>query len=501
MTAPAWQSQLRLLLAILPYGFVLCLPILERLVPVSISWVSITLYDLHRISVSVVLVACIVLSLVANVGRSDIGIRRQVAIIFLTIFFLGAVSLVRNDASLWGGLREIETAALFVMSYFVLQIGWDKSVIPEWRRLVVICLVGSALLYLAIFFESNYDGLFTAEFIGFGVVFPGFSNVRFFGDYQAFLLPFIVLAGAEYCRHPVAQVAGWTMIALFFMVFFFSGTRAVILGQITAHVSLLLLLRARYLKTLKNHVFAWASGWFLYLIVAQLLPMYFLGEESPSIAPLLRNSFSDRAYLWGIAWHDMIANPWLGIGPGQFALHLNSIAAAPHNGILMVGAEWGLIVLLLIAAVFLIHICNMLKSIKSSKGLCGDDDFLIASWISLSALLAHSLVANVLVIPTSQLFLLLAMNMVAVKSVSLDSVSRAWLKGDGFFYRAVSIVVAGLMLFILVHDIPRLPGENKMYHECMRPTQYYSPRFWQQGWLIDECPSLISKPQRLGLEE
>jgi hypothetical protein len=36
--------------------------------------------------------------------------------------------------------------------------------------------------------------------------------------------------------------------------------------------------------------------------------------------------------------------------------------------------------------------------------------------------------------------------------------------------------------------VQHVPQRNQFYLDCKRPTPFFTPRFWRQGWLIDHCP-------------
>lgn len=479
--------------AAVPFIFILVQPVLTQFVPGPVGWGTVTIYDWQRIS-SIVGLITMLLMLFAWSGEIGAWLGWRVLILGGVIVAWGVFSLYTNEVPWRDGLHEVGNTALLIVSFWSVRFALAKEEQSDWQRVVVVCFAGSALLYLAVFFSANSDNMFDPKYVADGVWFPVFSNIRFFSDYQALLLPFVLYA-VRLCRHPLARIAAWAMVTLFFMLFFYSGSRAVVLGQLGAHLCLLIVLGRRYWPTLYRHGLAWGCAYLLYLLLSVGVP-YLLLEDDVRVAilPLMREGLSLREVIWSLAWGDMLSHPWFGIGPGEFSRQFNAIAAAPHNSVLMVGAEWGTPILCLVLAAIFVMISRTLMALRrmATRGEPSTEsfEFAIAAWLAFAALLLHSLVANVWVVPVSQLGLLIAASLVFASC--LDRPLRGRIKssvrsGTGFL--VLSIAAASTMAWLLLQDVPDLPSRNSAYLNCMRPTPYFSPRFWQQGWLMNECPS------------
>ncbi|RTL56424.1 MAG: O-antigen ligase domain-containing protein [Rhodocyclaceae bacterium] len=464
-------------IATIPLFLVLVLPVFTLVFPVEISWAGVTLYDWHRVAV----VATLAVSGLLILGRRQPMFIPSGSLVSIGgMVVLGGGSLLLNNVPFWGGAREVAMLLQCYISVIVIGSAFAQLASDEQQRITLLCLAGSALIYLAVFITSNEPRFTVPELMGIPPQFPAFSNIRFFTDYQALVMPFTVMAVATYCRHVVARIFGWSGIFMFWMLFYYSGSRALVLGQIVAHAMLWLLLGRSYARTLRFHLVAWVGGYFTFLFFSQTLP-WLLSSHGAETEQLMRGTISDRLLLWMGAWQDFLSHPLLGIGPGEFARQHIGGSAAPHNSLLMIAAEWGLPALVL----WLWSLGAILwPGLQSLRVRYWDriraKDFSIASWLAVLALLAHSLVANVLVIPTSQLSLVVAIGLVMGDIKRHDGLPPLV---TNYGLKAAIILVSGLLMLILFRDFQKLPQQNAAYVACPYPTSNFSPRFWQQGWL------------------
>lgn len=483
------RSFLYWLAALTPFGFLLVLGDFQRLLPFSSSWMTVTLYDWQRVDVTAALIFSLAVALLAGHGRLRLvpGIKTSLSVFF--ILLLGALSVVINGQDAWIGFREVGNVGLLAASF--VSLGSSLPRVKHWQAWVVACLAGSALLYALAFLELNSYTLFFPEFMEVEISLPIFSNIRFLSDYQALVLPFLVVLIGR-CRSGPARWSAWTAAFLFAMVFYYTGSRAMVLGQVGAHLVLWIVLGKRYRVTFYRHVGTWCGGYVLFFVFSWLIPNWLLGQQSALVTPLLRGGLSAREGLWQLAWTDMLKHPLLGIGPGEFSRQFNTVAAAPHNGLLMLGAEWGVPVMLAALTLLWRGIMPRLGALRAMlENKDGRLDFAMAAWLAFAALLLHSLVANVWVVPTSQLSMLLSAVLFYVSvPMPLNATASACARTPSaamFGWVTLSVGSALWMAIVIASELPQLPARNQQYVDCPRPTLFFSPRFWQQGWLTDGC--------------
>lgn len=483
----ALRSILYWLAALTPFGFVLVLGDFQRLLPFSFGWATITLYDWQRVGVTAALIFSLGISLLAGHGhlRLVLGIKTSLSVFF--ILLLGALSVVVNGQGAWIGFREVGNVGLFAACFVFL--GSSLQRVKNWPTWVLACLAGSALLYVLAFLELNSYTLFFPEFMQIEISLPVFSNIRFLSDYQAMILPFLVVLIGR-CRPGSARWAAWVAAIFFAMLFYYTGSRVMVLGQVGAHAVLWTYLGKGYRVTLYRHIATWCGGYSLFFVFSWLLPHFLLGQKSAFVAPLFRGGASGREVLWQLAWTDIVQHPWLGIGPGEFSRQFNAVAAAPHNGLLMLAAEWGVPVMLMALMLLWRGIVPRLAALRAmSEHNDGQLDFAMAGWLAFAALLLHSLVANVWVVPSSQLSMLLSAVLFFV-SVPIPPEASAGFRSRSAVmsgWVALSVGAAVWMAIVIASELPGLPTRNQQYINCPRPTLFFSPRFWQQGWLTDGC--------------
>lgn len=473
-----------LLLASIPFLLLALLPVLDSRGGWLLGRGGLTLYDWQRIYQLVALAMVLLLSTTIFHGAWPLFAAHGIGFSVLTAV-VGAFSARWNLVPWQDAAHEIELVVILMMAFFILRAALQKVNARCQPGMVTLLVSCSALLYLMVFWTDNWEKL---VFKGFGDVpinFVAFSNVRFFSDYQAFVIPFLIYGIARYCSSVLSRWAGWMAMFLFCALFYFSGSRSLIFGQLAAHTGLLVMNGRRHLPLMRRHVLAWIGGGGVFLFCTFIVPA-FLDTGGVQVQSMMRGDLSLRDVLWLQAWRNIAGSPWLGIGPGEFARQLNPIAAGPHNVVLMIAAEWGIPALCIALAGTTFVLWPAFKRFRWGD-FAVDRDFASACWLAFGALATHSLVANVAVIPTSQLCLLLATVLVAEigSPTSKSSVDACRLTS---WSCSVTVIGASiLMLFLLVRDIPDLPRRNSVYLKCAKPTPFFSPRFWQQGWLIDGC--------------
>jgi O-antigen ligase len=158
---------------------------------------------------------------------------------------------------------------------------------------------------------------------------------------------------------------------------------------------------------LRIQVAALGVGALLFWILFVLLPAW-LGPV-PTLENRLSNitSLSGRGEVWALAWAQIQAHPWLGIGPmHQAAIPMKYGVAHPHNAVLQFAAEWGVAaaLALLLPAVFGVQrlLARLRQQQQASPNL-----LLVCLAASLLAAGAQSMVDGVIVIPYTQTWLAL----------------------------------------------------------------------------------------------
>ena len=246
------------------------------------------------------------------------------------------------------------------------------------------------------------------------------------------------------------------------------------------------------------------GGWLLYkslyLTIAPMHAMHvsdIITNNSYVVSSLSHTSLG-RYELWKYAISLIAKFPLLGVGPLHFAFNSKAfydissynLAAHPHNSLLLIASEWGLIVTLLVCIVI------VWAGIKWIKNLLGKDelaqDGLISLTISLNAGIFYSLISGVTVMPLSQVMLFLTMGWmlgICVESVKEHSAKTNWLPKISF-----GLIILLMFLNLAISIIPEIVGlperelnwivkTGKFKNIFISHKTIFKPRLWHQGMI------------------
>lgn len=349
---------------------------------------------------------------------------------------------------------------------------------PMDRALILIvlllCLVKSSqyLYAAALAFTSGHETLNLDQLLS------GFSNKRFYGQFQTFTLPLLVLpllipGVSRYLRAGVfALLCVWWLIAIS------GGTRGTWLGLSVAAV-VLAVLGPWGRRWVAWQMAALCGGLLLYGLLFVGLAGYLGIEINSGAGDRLTTSLSGRGPIWWQAWHMILERPWLGFGPMHFADITNDIAAHPHQAILQWASEWGVPSALCVAVLAWRAgwaTCGVLRARALSAA--GEDLLRLCLFAALIGALVQSMVDGVIVMPNSQVWLALVVGWLMALHVwqSPAGAGQPWAVAA---WRVVSVVAVGLMLFIAVRDLPHTVQDQADYLRAGH--DHLQPRFWAQG--------------------
>jgi hypothetical protein len=208
------------------------------------------------------------------------------------------------------------------------------------------------------------------------------------------------------------------------------------------------------------------------------LPVSFLHRTGDIV------SLSLREVIWSLAWQFVLDHPWLGVGPMHFAYWAKVVAAHPHNAVLQWLAEWGTPAALLLIGLWAAGGMALAAYVRRTAAQ-GDDRaqfFRVALLAALTGASAQAMVDGVLVMPVSQMLLVLlagwAMGMMwHLKTIHiLGTTERVLLALTVFFAATVSVLG-------VVPEIGDLLVRYNAFIEVRYENEILRPRFWTQGWI------------------
>ncbi|QLG95318.1 O-antigen ligase family protein [Pseudomonas yamanorum] len=306
----------------------------------------------------------------------------------------------------------------------------------------------------------------------------GFSNKRFYGQFQTFTLPLLALPLLLPTSKRTVRGLVFALLCVWWLIAIAGGTRGTWLGMGVAGL-LLVFLGPSGRRWLGWQLAALLCGLVLYWLLFMVLAGYLGLELAQAAGDRLTTSLSGRGLIWWQAWDMIRERPWLGFGPMHFADIANDIAAHPHQAILQWACEWGvpsaLCVVVLATRAGWATLGVLRERVLSMAAV---DLLRLCLFAALVGAMTQAMVDGVIVMPNSQLWLALVVGWLMALHVwkAPSSASRPLLR---WAWTATSILAVGVLIFVAIRDVPHL-GERQR-HYVGSSKVFLQPRFWTQG--------------------
>lgn len=306
-----------------------------------------------------------------------------------------------------------------------------------------------------------------------------FSNRRFFGQVASMVVPLLSYPLLKSNKTRMQRWGLYTLLSIWWMLVIVSGTRGTWMALGVASVVLALLAWHASHRWLRIQLLTAMAGALLFVVMFVWVPLWL--DQGASVENRLSNlaTLSGRHELWLLAWMQIAAHPWLGIGPMHFAAIHNDFGAHPHNALLQLAAEWGMpatLGLVLPAVAGLVVLLAGLRRPAASHNF-----LLVCLTASLLAASVQSMVDGVIVIPYTQVWLVLisgwALGVHFREKVQIVSASRP-----------IRLVVPTFSLVALVALLNGVYPETLNRAEATKAfvdagNQLVPPRYWAVGWI------------------
>ncbi len=406
------------------------------------------------------------------------GRQQRVLVVIMLLLVLSCLFAAdRNRAFL-------EASLYLGLFFFYLTIGniatQKKS---GFSTIFFITLSVSALLY-----QTNFFSAFLASFLEniplqWPEPFSGFSNVRFFNQYQIWSINLLALPLLLYPKLDKRLLILLKIIAIGWAVLLFaSGSRGAIGSVFIAMILTLIIFKNHAKPLLKLNSLILLAGAIAYLLLFKLIPSLLNNQVTVgwrSIEQL--GHTNDRIALWQFAIQYIIGNPWLGIGPMHYAYYPGPTNAHPHNSLLQWACEMGIPSTLLVILLVFSGLYSWVKKfyrLTNSESLYVPSHLWVGLFCTLCSGLIYSLVSGVIVMPLSQIMMALIIGwMLGIYFQDQQSKPVSQLQHIGF------MLLAGATLITLTYTVlPSLLPRLNSYADL--PYQDYpitTPRFWQIG--------------------
>ena len=395
----------------------------------------------------------------------------------LSILVLGLLSSVLADKVSWA-FAEYSLLILGVLIASSIALLRNRESEPSDRYFILYILLLCTLKIVQFLASGVAAFSFNTGILDTDTLLQGFSNKRFYGQFQTFTLPLLALPLLiPALKHPAKMLvfsllSGWWLIAIT------GGTRGTWLGMGVA-AAVLAITGPSGRRWVAWQLAAMLCGLLLYWLLFSVLTGY-LGIEVQNFAgDRMTTSLSGRELIWWQAWDMTRQRPLLGFGPMHFADIANPVAAHPHQAILQWASEWGVPSTLLVGWLVLRGLHGTFKLVGDTARSALTADLLrVCLFASVLGALAQSMVDGVLVMPYSQLWLaivvgwLMALHVWKVHPVQVHPlVHWGWV--------GISVAATAWLMFVVIRDAPHLGERNERYAKEF--GSYFQPRFWAQG--------------------
>lgn len=391
------------------------------------------------------------------------------AFLLLTVILLiGLLSVMLAKWPLWALKEWARYAGLSLLSLFIGSRNKNTKYSVLVLGLIAIVGIVQAFQFLVYYSAAFISGL---KILKSDLLFSGFANPRFFGQFQILLMP--VLSGLILTFRPTKPAVSLllaSVLACQWSIGLALGGRGLWAGLAVSHAALVII-APRYWRHVVVQSAAGLMGALLFILLLHVIPT--LLELTPSLRENLRAGMSGREKLWLLAWEMVRAHPWLGVGPLHFSAVFNPIAAHPHQVALQWAAEWGVPVTLMALALGVWGMVSSIFKIRQRE----QDDIGAAIWLAIAGALVLAQVDGVFVMPYVETWLAALIGL----ALARWRTSSDGLPVERALYLLLAVSVLAVLGQTLITEAPVLAQRSEEYLDTHNLS--WMPRFWAQGWI------------------
>ena len=367
-----------------------------------------------------------------NLGWHDQ--QRIVQIVLLAVAGLGALTLWRHDVSACAArvprwvrrslagafglglvsaftaayprFAALEWATFWLLASLAMLLAMHaskaKTLFDVWAYRVVAAVAAMIALKVMV---AYVVAMFVVRPLDTTRLFDGvFANRRFFGQVASMVVPLLAFPLLRGGLSKAAHVALFGLLTVWWMLVIASGTRGTWVALVLASGVLAVFAWRASRGWIRLQLMALAGGASLFAIFFIWLPGQLALHASIENRLANISTLSARDELWAVAWTQVQAHPWLGVGPMHLAAIPMTHGAHPHNSVLQLAAEWGVPAAIALLVPALIGVLRLLRKLREEAS---PDILLVCLAASLLAAAAQSMVDGVIVIPYTQTWLAL----------------------------------------------------------------------------------------------
>jgi O-antigen ligase len=392
------------------------------------------------------------------------------AFLIAAFLSLGVISAAFAHRPL-AALAEVSLFALLfaLAAMTAVVVNWDKERAVRWAQYIALFLatayVSGVLVRLAAALEIGHG-------VDLNVLLLGYANPRFPTAFHTVLVPFVAAVAISRAEPLFLRIGAVAVLALLWATNWGLGTRGIWFAYLVAVPAAIALLGWHNLKRLSALLLVTAIGGVaLFVALASLTGP---GIE-PLSAPTQNLSLTSRDVLWGLARDAIMSAPLLGIGPMHFVNYGSYVGSHPHNWLLQVAAEWGLVA----TSVLIFPLALTGRAIRTHRAV----ENIQAPIVALIASLALGFVDGNLVMPVSQtaFFLVVGLAFALLTKQSLPSQEQR--SASTAVVVCAVVTTAACVLPLFARQSLGAQAVEVARFKASHPSAWLVPRFWEQGSL------------------
>jgi len=392
----------------------------------------------------------------------------------LLILSLGLISSLYSHMPGWALLEWAHWIGLITLFIATANSG-AKNI---WRpMLLIIC--GINALQVAEFFLMYAMSFITGiREIDIKILVSGFTNMRFYGQFQALTLPLLAFTSLYLLKNKKKSAyLIFFILSTQWCIAIAQGGRGVFLALFCSHF-LLVFIAKKHWGLIQIQAFCAILGAGIFFLLFNFIPTL-LGIESTS-HELIRTTLSRREDLWLLALQLAKNHPWLGAGPMHYSVDTLTSSAYhagshPHQAILLWLAEWGTPATLIACSLIAWGLLVGIKRIRSQDSSALDAGL----WLSLTSTWILAQVDGVFVMPYTQTWLAVIAGLAAARWCQFSTPTPALrLLANGFAIAALAILAP-----VLIKEVPAFIDKSQP------PAEHHigvGQRFWMKGLIREK---------------
>lgn len=429
---------------------------------------------------------------------TDVPMYDQLRIaMVLTVALIGFVSLTVHSPH-WNALGAAVAILILAMLYMVafgyvslfnilelslalLLLGAIPLLVPLVRNHLAIQTLSLLLslfalsLFISAFFAWLPFCVFESRCRSLQSSFVGFENKRQVNDVQNLLVP-VLLGVWLSARSVLLRIASLVAFGGMLWLGFLLDSRGLFVALIAAGIVACIVGRPR-LRQIVPPILVSLSAFLFWWSVQAVAAL-----RSQAAMASIRTGDSGRFELWIYSIKRLMAEPLKGYGPGAFAAEGNFVVSSPHNILLSVGYDYGVLVALLVGLA-MAGLCRSILTVRRPP-LAG-----AMAW-GLLVLMVASMVSNPHITPLGQLFYVVA---AAVTLATDNRLASWWQTRSGAVVNKPQLArflgmvlwggVCGLVAISMVATMPQSYDEPKRLKPRIWLDGEYAPTLTETGGL------------------